>query len=328
MSEEFQDPYCYPGTNVLINIPGYTNPDQLEVFENQMVGRNLFRLKELPIQTKDPTERLQETHRRVFEDVFEWAGKYRAQMGLITKARLGQRVVYCNAQFIPTELARVMGELKQENMLKGLDKGTFANRMSYFYGELDAVHPFREGNSRTFRQFTSDIARNAGYQLDWSKTASSENGQNKLYEARDRAVLKRDTSGLEKIILEGLSPLNEKTKTQSSGLQSVRVGSNPKRDVAEVSARESTQNRLNSRMDITTDAKKQASDFLNRPESEKIWKSQALDPDGRIAAARVLGGESTFDQATKDLPEIQHGVVRALARGHARGQGRSPENSL
>jgi len=318
MSEEYQDPYCYPGTNVLRNIPGYRNAEDLVQFENQMAGRNIFRLNELPIDEKDIVKRLKETHHRVFEGVFEWAGEFRSRMGLITKRRLGRTVVYCNAQYIPSELARVMGELQKENTLKGLDKATFAKRMAYFYGELDAVHPFREGNSRTLRQFTSDIAREAGYRLDWAHTASVGNARNRLYAARDKAVLTRDSSDLAKIFLEGLSPVKEKTQTQSAGLQLSGDGKE-----SMVGVRRETETRLLVREDLGPEVKAEVREFLIRGESEKIWKSQTLDADGRIAAARVLGGQASFEEATKDLPEIQHGVVRALARAQARGQGRA-----
>lgn len=120
----------------------------------------------------------------------------------------------------------------------------------------------------------------------------------------------------------------QKARTQSAGLQLPGEGSTPKGIVAQDVAREATQNRLNSRTDLSSETKKCVSEFLKRPEAGKIWKSQTLDPDGRIAVARLIGGESSFEQATKDLPEIQHGVVRALARAYARGQDRGPQCSL
>ncbi len=336
--EKYEDPYCYPGTSVLRNIPGFRNQEDLELFENERGGMNLRWLKESPISINDPYERLKETHRRIFEGVFEWAGDFRQRMGLITKTRLGRTVVYCNAQYIPSELARVMGELKKESMLKGLDKATFSKRMAYFYGELDAVHSFREGNSRTLRQFTSDIAREAGYRLDWAHTASVENARNRLYAARDKAVLTRDSSDLAKIFLDGLRPVKERTQTQSAGLQLPGEGSASKTSISQpgpgegkqalAQARRETQSRLSAREDLAPAAKVRVQDFLNRQEAEKIWKSQTLNADGRIAAARCISGEVTFEQATKGLPEIQHGVVRALARAHARGQERGPQWTL
>ena len=44
---------------------------------------------------------------------------------------------------------------------------------SLFKSELDSIHAFREGNSRTLRTFTADLAGAAGHQLQWSTTGSS-----------------------------------------------------------------------------------------------------------------------------------------------------------
>jgi len=41
---------------------------------------------------------------------------------------------------------------------------------SYFYGELDSTHPFREGIVGLCRKFSADIALSAGYELDWEPT--------------------------------------------------------------------------------------------------------------------------------------------------------------
>jgi fido (protein-threonine AMPylation protein) len=74
-----------------------------------------------------------------------------------------------------------------ENYLRGLDPDRFAARLAYFYSELDSTHPFPEGNSRTLRQFTADLALAAGYELDWEPTGLTEDTRNALYVARDRA---------------------------------------------------------------------------------------------------------------------------------------------
>lgn len=89
-----------------------------------------------------------------------------------------------------------------------------------------------------------------------------------------------------------------------------------------------TEERLNQRQDISGDEKQKIADILTEKSAGRIWNSETLDPNGRIAAARVVGETSSFEQATKDLPEIQHGVVRSIARAHSRGQERGPQNSL
>jgi cell filamentation protein len=72
--------------------------------------------------------------------------------------------------------------------------------LAFYYSELDAVHPFRDGNSRTLRAFTSDLAESADHKLDWARAAQRADGRERLYLARDLAVMRGDTSELTEII--------------------------------------------------------------------------------------------------------------------------------
>lgn len=72
--------------------------------------------------------------------------------------------------------------------LRGLKTAEFTARLAKIYTELDYVHPFSDGNSRTFRTFTKQLAKESGYELDWERFARSDVGRDLLYIARDRSV--------------------------------------------------------------------------------------------------------------------------------------------
>ena len=40
-------------------------------------------------------------------------------------------------------------------------------RLAYYLGEVNALHPFREGNGRAQRAFFRQLARDAGFTLAW-----------------------------------------------------------------------------------------------------------------------------------------------------------------
>jgi cell filamentation protein len=69
---------------------------------------------------------------------------------------------------------------------------------------LDAIHAFREGNSRTLRAFTADLALAAGHRLDWTRTGTTAEDRQRLYHARDLAVMRGDTTELAGIIAANL----------------------------------------------------------------------------------------------------------------------------
>lgn len=60
-----------------------------------------------------------------------------------------------------------MQATEQEDYLFGLPRDTFIERLSWFYGEINVLHPFRLGNGLTQRIFFEQLAIHAGYLLDW-----------------------------------------------------------------------------------------------------------------------------------------------------------------
>jgi cell filamentation protein len=51
--------------------------------------------------------------------------------------------------------------------LSGLPRDAFTDRLTYYLGEVNAIHPFREGNGRAQRAFFEQLADGAGFILDW-----------------------------------------------------------------------------------------------------------------------------------------------------------------
>jgi cell filamentation protein len=202
------DPYCYPGTNVLRNLNDLRDAADLEAFEGAMVAVRLVRLGEEPIEGPFDLTRLLETHRRIFGGVYEWAGELRRNTGTMGKRRESGNVVsYGDSAFVVRALADLFAKLDRENHLSDLAAERFALRAAYYYGEIDAIHPFREGNSRTLRQFFGDLAREGGYKIDWTSASSTEEDRRRLILARDIAVMRGDSSLLARIIADNLHPL-------------------------------------------------------------------------------------------------------------------------
>jgi cell filamentation protein len=43
----------------------------------------------------------------------------------------------------------------------------FVGKLAHYLGEVNALHPFREGNGRAQRAFFGQLARDAGFTLTW-----------------------------------------------------------------------------------------------------------------------------------------------------------------
>src|SRR5437588_8013537 len=71
------DPYLYPGTNVLKNLRGLTDPKLLERFETRRSHRRIAELIDTPVPGGFDVAHLKAIHRHIFQDVYQWAGQFR-----------------------------------------------------------------------------------------------------------------------------------------------------------------------------------------------------------------------------------------------------------
>lgn len=68
----------------------------------------------------------------------------------------------------------IMRKLEKENYLENLNIEMLAERLAYYIGEINAIHPFREGNGRTQRMFIECLALKNGFSLDFAKISNEE----------------------------------------------------------------------------------------------------------------------------------------------------------
>jgi cell filamentation protein len=158
MYAAFEDPYCYPGTDILRNRLDLRDADALEAFETEITT---VRAKE-PL----PTGRFSVTHyraihRHLFQDVYPWAGQFRT----IRIAKGGN--AFCFPEYIAPQMRVLFAGLARENYLRRRDMEAFVAGATDFLKELNHIHPFREGNGRAQLVFMAALSDRAGYPLNF-----------------------------------------------------------------------------------------------------------------------------------------------------------------
>jgi cell filamentation protein len=157
MYDAVPDRYCYPGTNVLINRAGLTDQATLDAFEVEMVTQRLH--EPLPLGHLG-VRHYRAIHRHLFQDVYAWAGKFRT-------ARIAkQRSAFCYPGHIDREMRTLFSGLTRQQHFRELDSSGFATNAAHFLAELNAIHPFREGNGRAQMSFLVVLADRANRRLD------------------------------------------------------------------------------------------------------------------------------------------------------------------
>ena len=156
------DPHYDYKHEILKNLPGYTDPVQLEKFERVEATTAIFDLQKNPVKGDFDNAHLREVHACIFKNIYPWAGEFRQ-----VNMRRSSSYSFAVVRFLQKNLDRTFAKLAAESHLKGLDAGTFAGRAAYYLGELNSIHPFREGNGRTQREFIRQLAFEAGHRINW-----------------------------------------------------------------------------------------------------------------------------------------------------------------
>lgn len=162
------DPYVYAGTNVLRNKFGLRDFDELWDTERAITGVAAAELEEHPMNGSFDLEHLKAIHKALFGDIYDWAGAVR-EKGFISKGNS----LFCGAEFIIPYSDDLFVKLKSENFLQGLEREEFIRRVAFYISEINALHPFREGNGRTQRIFINQLSKQAGWNLNF-KTVDPE----------------------------------------------------------------------------------------------------------------------------------------------------------
>ena len=87
---------------------------------------------------------------------------------------IGKNNLFCRAQFINDYAETVFGDFYPACNKNKNDKDSFIESLASHYADLNALHPFREGNGRTQREFARELCLNCGYILDLTKTRHEE----------------------------------------------------------------------------------------------------------------------------------------------------------
>lgn len=183
--------YCYLDSNVLINKLNIRSNKKLEKAEKMIVLAKLYDLRQNKIVGNFDKTHFINIHKYLFEDIYPFAGEFRKEN--IAKDSFS----FAEWEFIESELDRLLMKLKDEDFLGGLNKEDLAKKLAYYMSELNVLHPFREGNGRTIREFIRELAYKNKYIIDYSKTDSEE-----MLDAMMKSVI--DETELAKLIYECL----------------------------------------------------------------------------------------------------------------------------
>lgn len=161
------DKYTYPGSGgVIVNSFGIKDSAELDAVMNSYCSVALADLRRgFPSGPLD-FECLRNIHCSMFSRITpNIAGLLRD----VNVQATGRGIAYCRPDYIKDSLDALFSKLDRENYLRGLDAETFAEKLADRWGELSAIHPFRDGNTRSQSAYITILAERAGHPINWER---------------------------------------------------------------------------------------------------------------------------------------------------------------
>ncbi len=142
----YQSPYVIKGNErLLINKLNIENAEELEKAERMITNYKLAKLYLDPgVQTFDAEHYLR-IHKFLFEDIYPFAGEIRSE-------EIQKKIPFCLPKYIFSELKKTLNNAISKSRTIHTRESLIAF-LAELYSDLDIIHPFREGNGRTEREF-------------------------------------------------------------------------------------------------------------------------------------------------------------------------------
>lgn len=164
------DPYFDFAHGVLFNKLGIVESNEFEEVERDLAVIRDANLKVELLPGQYDLAHLCEFHRVIFEDIYPWAGNIRTVDISIDATR------FCLSQYIESEADSIFRDIQNVTDLpRGLEET--AEIIATNLGEVNALHPFREGNGRAQRAFFWQFARERGWLIDWHNADAEQNAR-------------------------------------------------------------------------------------------------------------------------------------------------------
>lgn len=163
--------YCYPN-GVLKNKLGIMDEDTLSKLEAELTSINLTSFLIKPVKGNLDFKHYKKIHKEIFEDIFVFAGKTR------TVSMSKGTTAFCLWMYIDEQCEKLFKLIENELLLnkkyKEIEKKEFINLIAKYMTELNVIHPFREGNGRTLREYFRLLFLKCGYELHYAKCTKEE----------------------------------------------------------------------------------------------------------------------------------------------------------
>ena len=181
---------------VLHNIPKIDDEKILIAFESFKVSKRIEELLENPIEIKDSNSLLV-IHHHLFQDVYQWAGKVRT----VNISKDGKP--FFEGERFNMGFKYIDNLISEYKVINKTNRKEIANKLAEILDSVNYLHPFREGNGRTQREFLRLLALEKGLNLNLNPPDNKN-----IYERYMKGTIESNLNILNDLIFELIETTN------------------------------------------------------------------------------------------------------------------------
>jgi len=192
---QYLDPdrkYTYRN-GVLYNLANIEDDKILLAYESLKVSKRVEELFEKSIKINN-SDSLLTIHQYLFQDVYEWAGKVRT----VNISKDGKP--FFNGERFHIAFHYIDTLISEYRNIRYTDKSQIAEKLAEILDNVNYLHPFREGNGRTQREFIRLLALEKGFVLNLNPPDNKS-----VYDRYMKGTIESETKILAELILELIS---------------------------------------------------------------------------------------------------------------------------
>lgn len=175
---------------LLRNLADIKDEKVLLAFESLKVAKRVEELIENPLKVED-SNTLLKIHHHLFQDVYEWAGQVRTvNISKDGKPFFDGERFHLGFQYIDNLIS-------EYRKIKKSDKSALAEKLAEVLDNVNFLHPFRDGNGRTQREFLRLLALEKGIKLNLNPPDDKS-----VYEKYMKGTIESDVQTLTELIFE------------------------------------------------------------------------------------------------------------------------------
>jgi cell filamentation protein len=162
----------------------------LVFIESGAVAKRIAELRAKPIKIKN-SETLLTIHKHLFQDVYDWAGKVRT----VEISKSGTQ--FFSLGYFHRAFPFIDSLIAEYRKIEKSDKPALAQKLAEILDTVNYLHPFREGNGRTQREFLRLLALEKGLDLNLNPPDNAD-----TYERYMSGTINGDVKTLTELILD------------------------------------------------------------------------------------------------------------------------------